>query len=160
MIRNTILGDLTQSGVCFACVILVSGCVVPRVADAPGDEEMIAVETPELAAPPPPETARTVEQFDTTTEDQRIAAATGTTDGTLLGTTVASLGDPSRAGFWIETPLASARGTGRLVYPATGRSADVELIPIKGGGSRVSLAALRLLEAPLTGLPVLEVYEN
>jgi len=121
---------------------------------------MIAVETPELAAPPPPRTARTVEQFDTTTEEQRVAAAAGAPGGTLLGTTVASLGDPSRAGFWIETPLVSVRGTGRLVYPVTGKSADVELIPIDGGGSRVSLAALRLLEAPLTDLPVLEVYEN
>lgn len=160
VIRATDLGGLTQFGISFVGVFLVSACVVPPPVNAPDEGAMIAVETPELAAPPPPETARTVEQFDTTTEEQRVAAAAGTPGGDLLGTTVASLGDPSRAGFWIETPLVSARGTGRLVYPATGKSADVELIPIEGGGSRVSLAAWRLLEAPLTDLPVLEVYEN
>ena len=155
MSEGSIIGDLARLGVCFAGVLIVSGCVVP----SPVDGRTVTVETPELAAPPPPKSARTVEQFDTTTEAQRVAAATGA-GGKFLGTTVASLGDPSRAGFWIETPLVTTRGTGRLVYPATGRSAEVELIPAAGGGSRVSLAALRLLEAPLTELPVLEVYEN
>lgn len=112
------------------------------------------------AAPPPPENARSVEEFDTTTEEQRIAAAAPTSGGRLLGTTVASLGDPSRPGFWIETPLARAPGTGRLVYPVNGKAVEVELMPIDSGSSRVSLAAFRLLEAPLTDLPVLEVYAN
>ena len=89
-----------------------------------------------------------------------MAAAAGAPGGRLLGTTVASLGDPTRAGFWIETSLVSERRTGRLVYSATGKSAEVELIPAGGGSSRVSLAALRLLEAPLTDLPVLQVYAN
>ncbi len=156
MFRCSIFGDLTRLGGCFTCVLLVSGCVVPP----PADGGVRAVETTELAAPPPPVTARTVEQFDTTTEEQRVAAAAGASGGRLLGTTVASLGDATRAGFWIETSLVSERGTGRLVYPATGKSAEVELIPAGGGGSRVSLAALRLLDAPLTDLPILEVYEN
>ncbi|MGI9390263.1 MAG: hypothetical protein ACR2O1_09425 [Boseongicola sp.] len=158
MIRCSILGDLTRLVSCFAVVLFVSACALPPLAHAP-DNNSISVETPELAAPPPPVSARTVEQFDTTTEDQRVAAATGASNGALLGTTVASLGDPSKAGFWIETPLVNKRATGRLIYPVTGKSAEVELIPIEGGGSRVSLAALRLLEAPLTDLPVLEVYE-
>ncbi len=152
---GSIFGDLTRLRWCFAVIFLVSGCAIPAL-----DEGTASVDAPELAAPPPPASARTVEQFDTTTEPQRVAAATGVGGGKLLGTTVASLGDPSRAGFWIETPLVSARGTGRLVYPATGKSVEVELIPIGGGGSRVSLAALRLLEAPLTELPVLEVYAH
>lgn len=113
-----------------------------------------------MSAPPPPSEARSVEDFDTTTEEQRIAAAAPAAGGRLLGTTVASLGDPARPGFWIETELASAPGTGRLVYPVTGKSVEVELIPIDSGSSRVSLAAFRLLEAPLTDLPVLEVYAN
>ena len=113
---------------------------------------------PELSAPPPPATARTVDQFDTTTPEQRVAAASPASDGVLLGSTVASLGDPSRAGFWIETPLAQSEGEGRLHYPANGKSVEVVLIPSSGGSSRVSLAALRLLEAPLTDLPVLDVY--
>ncbi|NND17561.1 MAG: hypothetical protein HKN98_03185 [Silicimonas sp.] len=110
------------------------------------------------AAPPPPPTARSVEDFDTTTDAQRVAAASPTTGGTLLGTTVASLGDATEPGFWIRTPLAKAVGTGRLVYPETGKSVEVELRPTESGSSRVSLAALRVLQAPLTGLPMLEVY--
>ena len=119
-----------------------------------------AVTNPELAAPPPPPAARTVEQFDTTTEAQRVAAATPSEGGALLGTTVASLGDPSRPGFWAETDLVTAVTTGRLVNPANGKSVEVELTPAEGGGSRVSLAAMRLLEAPLTDLPTFEVYGN
>lgn len=113
-----------------------------------------------LGAPLPPPDARSVEDFDTTTEEQRIAAAAPVAGGQFLGTTVASLGDPVRPGFWIETALATAPGKGRLVYPANGRSVEVELFPIEEGSSRVSLAAFRLLEAPLTGLPVLEVHAH
>lgn len=110
--------------------------------------------------PPPPTDARSVEEFDTTTEEQRIAAASPSAGGRLLGTTVASLGDPSRPGFWIETGLVATQGQGRLVFPANGKSVEVELLPSASGSSRVSLAAFRLLEAPLTDLPVLEVYAN
>lgn len=113
---------------------------------------------PTAVAPPPPRDARTVEDFDTTTAEQRSDAAQPAEGGRLLGTTVASLGDPGRPGFWIETPLASAAGQGKVVHPATGKSAEVELLPASGGGSRVSLAALRLLGLPLTDLPTLEVY--
>ena len=124
----------------------------------PGDPPA-AVVTPELAAPPPPAAAVTVEQFDTTTEEQRVAAASVEAGGRLLGTTVASLGDPGRAGFWIETDLASAQGRGRIVNTATGADVEVELLPLSGdAGSRVSLAALRVLGIPLTDLPTLEVY--
>lgn len=111
-------------------------------------------------APAPPPAARSVEEFDTTTKEQRIAAAKPATGGTLLGTTVASLGAPSAPGFWVETALVSAVRSGRLVYPANGKSVEVELRPLPEGSSRVSLAAFRVLEAPLTGLPVLEVYAN
>ncbi|CUH66958.1 hypothetical protein TG4357_02738 [Thalassovita gelatinovora] len=81
--------------------------------------------------------------------------------GGLLGMTVASLGDPARDGFWIETPLISAPGRGRVRYPANGREVKVELLPIEGpvtAGSRLSLGAMRLLDAPLSGLPKIEVY--
>ena len=81
--------------------------------------------------------------------------------GGLLGSTVASLGDSARDGFWIETPLISAPGRGRVRYPANGREVKVDLIPIEGpvtAGSRLSLGAMRLLDAPLSGLPKVEVY--
>ncbi|MHA6345602.1 hypothetical protein ACXYMW_08830, partial [Roseivivax sp. CAU 1761] len=64
-------------------------------------------------------------------------------------------------GFWLETPLVSAETKGRVVYPQTGKSAQVDLIPIGGAataGSRISLAAMRLIEAPLTDLPTVEVF--
>ncbi|WP_040610789.1 hypothetical protein [Oceaniovalibus guishaninsula] len=120
---------------------------------------------PEIAAvvtaPPPPAAARTAAALDTTTPEQKEAATAAATGGRLLGETVASLGDPTEPGLWIRTPLADAAGSGRLEYQ--GRSAVVQLIPADGpatGGSQVSLAAMRLLGAPLTDLPTLNVYAD
>ncbi|KUF09117.1 hypothetical protein [Pseudoponticoccus marisrubri] len=115
-------------------------------------------------APAPNPAARTADEFDTTSDEERAAAAAAPAEPAgerKLGETVASLGDPARPGFWLETPLVSAPAKGRVVYPATGKSAQVDLIPIDGpatAGSRISLAAMRLIEAPLTDLPTLEVY--
>jgi hypothetical protein len=109
----------------------------------------------------PPVDAVTIEDFDTTTQTQREeAVAAPATGGNSLGTTVASLGDAATPGFWLETPLVSAPTTGRVRNPATGRTVQVDLRPIEGGSSRISLAALRLLEAPLTELVTLEVFLN
>lgn len=117
------------------------------------------------ASRPPPPAARTVEEFDTTTVAERTAAAAPPepVGEVKLGETVASLGDPSKPGFWLETPLVSAPAKGRVVYPASGKSAQVDLIPIDGpdtAGSRISLAAMRLIEAPLTELPTIEVFSG
>lgn len=120
----------------------------------------------QVAAPvrTPPPTARTAAQFDVTTvAERKTAAATPTDPGgeAALGETVASLGDPSRAGFWLETPLVSQPGKGRVFFAATGKSAQVDLIPIDGpstAGSRLSLPAMRLIDAPLTDLPVIDVF--
>ncbi|MEO0917351.1 MAG: hypothetical protein AAFY31_10280 [Pseudomonadota bacterium] len=109
----------------------------------------------------PAEDARTVEEFDTTTQEQRDAATTTASGGESLGTTVASLGDATSPGFWLETPLVASPRIGRVRNPATGRTVQVDLRPLPGGGSsRISLAALRLLEAPLTELVTLEVFLN
>ena len=108
----------------------------------------------------PAEDARTVEEFDTTTDEQRDAAVATAPTGNSLGTTVATLGDASIPGFWLETSLVSAPTTGRVRNPATGRTVQVDLRPSEGGSSRISLAALRLLEAPLTELVTLEVFRN
>ena len=113
---------------------------------------------------PPPTNARTVEEFDTTTIEERAEAAAAPAEPAgerSLGTTVASLGDPTVPGFWLETPLVSATEPGRVRYPETGLSAQVELRPIDGpetAGSRLSLPAMRLIEAPLTDLPTIEVF--
>ncbi|MGR3659847.1 MAG: hypothetical protein ACU0CA_01490 [Paracoccaceae bacterium] len=108
--------------------------------------------------------ATSVEDFDTTTQAQRVAAATAVSVGEhKVGTTVASLGNAASPGFWIETPLVSKAGEGRVEYGATGKSVAVRLIPIDGpvtAGSRISLAALRVLGAPLAGLVDLVVFAN
>ena len=111
----------------------------------------------------PPVAARTAEEFDTTTAAQRAEAAAAPAPAAerALGTTVASLGDPARPGFWLETPLVDSPAKGRVFFPASGKSAQVDLIPIDGpktAGSRISLAAMRLIEAPLTDLPTIEVF--
>ena len=110
--------------------------------------------------PPPPPTARTVEQFDTTTEEERVAATKPASGGARLGETVASLGDATMPGFWIQTSLVSEVQQGRVVNPVNGRSVAVELRPIDGGSTRVSLSAMRLLEAPLTDLVTLELFRS
>ena len=149
-------------------VLLLSAC--GQAIGPAQQEEPVTATTTEAARPEarpasgiaPPVGARTEEQFDTTSAEERAAAASPSAGGeSRLGTTVVSLGDPSRPGFWLETPLVSAEREGRVVFPGTGKSAQVTLSPIDGpatAGSRISLAAMRLIEAPLTDLPTVEVY--
>ncbi|KMK67048.1 hypothetical protein [Puniceibacterium sp. IMCC21224] len=132
------------------------------VASQPAPENLAAAPVAPARTPPPQ--ARTAAQFDVTTQEERktAAAASANPGGeSALGDTVASLGDPSRAGFWLETPLISTPTKGRVLYPGSGKSAQVDLIPIEGpatAGSRLSLSAMRLIEAPLTDLPVIKVF--
>lgn len=101
------------------------------------------------------------EAYNQATAEERAAAVAPVTQARKLGTTIASLGNPTEQGFWIKTPLVSASGKGRLVDPASGKSVNVDLLPLSGpesGGSQVSLAALQMLGVSLTGLPKLEVY--
>ncbi len=112
----------------------------------------------------PPSGARTAEDFDTASEEQRSAARAGAQAGNGvvdLGMTIASLGAPGEPGFWLKTPLVDAPAKGRVDYPAKGTSAAVDLIPLdaaRGAGSQMSLSAMRLIEADLTGLPELRVF--
>lgn len=112
--------------------------------------------------PPPSANARTVEQFDTTSQEDRAAAVAPPASGARsLGTTIASLGSPTDPGIWVKTPLVRSITQGRVEY--NGNSVNVELRPsggAPGSGSQISLAAMRLIEAPLTGLPELTVYAN
>lgn len=80
-----------------------------------------------------------------------------------LGTTVASLGDPTATGFWIRTPLVTAPGKGRLEDPKTGASVQVDLLPLVGdrnAGSQISLAALRLLGFAPSDLAQIVVWRS
>lgn len=106
--------------------------------------------------------AARAEAYNRTSADEKAAAAAPTAGGERkLGSTVASLGNPTEQGFWIKTPLVKAPGKGRLVDPASGKSVNVDLIPLAGpesGGSQVSLPALQMLGVPLTALPRLDVF--
>jgi hypothetical protein len=76
-----------------------------------------------------------------------------------LGNTVAALGDPSRPGAWMETPLVSVEQPGQVRHGELGLA--VTLIPAGGqatGGSRLSLAAMQELKLPLTELAEVEVF--
>ncbi|TJZ93905.1 hypothetical protein FA743_01115 [Paracoccus gahaiensis] len=150
--------------------LVLAGCAqVTALTDRPtapqATEAQVSAATAVTRAPSPRPVARaTPAQLDTTTPEQRAAAAQAPAASaeTRLGTTVGSLGNPSEGGFWIKTPLVQERAQGRIVNPATGKSAQVELIPLTGGGSgsQVSLPALQLLGVSLTDLPTLEVYRS
>lgn len=134
----------------------------PSAAQASADQARPQARPEGSAAPKPAAGARTAEQFDTTSAEERAAAAAAPAEPAgerALGDTVASLGDPSKPGFWMETPLVTSVQKGRVAY--NGKSAQVELRPIEGAataGSRLSLAAMRLIEAPLTDLPTVQVF--
>ena len=104
---------------------------------------------------------QSAERLDTTTAEERAEATAAPAGGgeTRLGTTVASLGDPTEQGLWLETPLVTGVREGRIVRG--GASVKLELRPsggAAGSGSRISLAAMRLLGASLTDLPEVEVF--
>jgi hypothetical protein len=136
-----------------------------RTAGADGNRVLVQTEgavTGSLGAtPPPPQAARTQEALDTTTPQQRAAAAAPAATGVQpLGSTVVSLGSPTEPGFWLKTPLVQTQMQGRVTNKANGKSAAVTLIPIEGpptGGSRMSLPAMRLIEASVTDLTEIEV---
>ncbi|MEM7733508.1 MAG: hypothetical protein AAF280_12105 [Pseudomonadota bacterium] len=113
-----------------------------------------------------PEDARTVEEFDTTSTGDRAAAlegASATGGEANLGVTIASLGDVAQTGIWLKTPLISTQSKGRVEVVQTGRAVAVDLIPLDGeasAGSRISLAAMRLLEVDLTALTEMRVYRS
>ncbi|KIC10114.1 hypothetical protein RA19_13275 [Leisingera sp. ANG-M1] len=74
-------------------------------------------------------------------------------------TTVASLGDPSLPGMWMETPLVAAEQQA-LIRTSRNTQAVVTLKPVPGaetGGSRLSISAMRALGLPLTELAEVQV---
>lgn len=158
----------------FVCLFVLaaglSGCdMLPTMQrqappSEPAPESADAEAEAQTAGIAPPANARTVDEFDTTTEEERTAAVEAAQSGggdRDLGITVASLGAASDPGIWMKTPLVSAPGKGRVEYPAKGTTVAVDLIPLDaepGSGSQLSLAAMRLLEADLTGLPEVRVF--
>lgn len=153
----------------------VSACAVLPTPDKPGIPSTANAEGQMRPAARPnglstqvaavPTAARTAEEFDTTTAEQRSEASSSdhpSVSETSLGSTIASLGSPSEPGFWLKTPLVSQPAKGKVTYPGSGKSVMVDLIPIDGektAGSRMSLPAMRLIDAPLTGLPEVQVFQ-
>ena len=145
-------------------ILSLAACEEFIPASAPGEAPPVPVETLDpTPPPPPPPMARTIEEFDTTTEEDR-AEALAPTDAAgevALGTTIASLGPPADPGIWMKTPLVDELIMGRVEFQ--GNSAAMELRPSggeAGSGSQLSLAAMRLLNAPLAGLPEVSVFRN
>lgn len=140
--------------------------MVPTAATAPATAPVNAVATPaptlDPTPPPrPPAAARTVDQFDTTSAADKAEALDVKVDAPVsaLGTTQATLGPPAEPGIWMKTPLVKALVMGRVSY--NGKDANVELRPSggsAGSGSQISLAAMRLLDIPLTDIAEVTVY--
>ena len=116
--------------------------------------------------PPPPAAARTVDEFDTTSAEDRAAAvavSAPAASSSQLGTTNVSLGSPSDPGIWLKTGLVTSLQKGRVVYPGNGKAVTLELRPSGGAASassQMSLAAMRLLDIPLTALADVEVFSE
>jgi len=73
--------------------------------------------------------------------------------------TIASLGDPTVPGLWMETPLVVQEQVARL-RSNSGAEVTVVLKPLGGdvsAGSRLSISAMRALGAPLTELVEVQV---
>ncbi|AXT33631.1 hypothetical protein D1820_00865 [Phaeobacter sp. LSS9] len=91
---------------------------------------------------------------------ERQSASSGVTAGyTGRASTVASLGDPSQSGLWMETPLVDSPQTARVRSPR-GTEVTLTLRPIggdTGAGSRLSIDAMRALGLPLTELVEVQV---
>jgi hypothetical protein len=142
--------------------LALAGCAeLASIAPEAMDEAPVIATS--ITTPPPRPTARTVDEFDTTTAQDRAAAvaAASAPGGARLGTTIASLGSPADPGIWLRTPLVTQTTMGRVEHAPTGKSVAVELRPsggAPGSGSQISLPAMRLLEIPLTALPELVVY--
>ena len=142
--------------------------IFAEVAAPVAPEEVVeVVEVQEtLDPPPPPPTARTVEQFDTTTAEDRaeaIAVEPESAGETRLGSTNVSLGSATDPGIWLKTGLVDTLVPGRVEYSANGKSVNLELRPSGGeasAASQMSLAAMRLLDIPLTSLTDVDVYQR
>ena len=150
-------------------VAALAGCSETPFGEAQPTAEPVVLAEPDQTRPQarpaisPPANARTAEAFDTVSAEEKAAAVAVPAARTdqKIGMTVASLGDPTQPGLWLKTPLVNAPRKGRVVYPGSGKSAQVDLIPLDadaGAGSQISLSAMRLIEAPLTDLPEIEVF--
>ncbi|WP_300067938.1 hypothetical protein [uncultured Ruegeria sp.] len=107
----------------------------------------------------PAETTPAAVEADTETPDPAPVSAPAGWVGAR--TTIAGLGDPSTPGRWMQTPLVDAEVTARVVVPKTGAQAYITLVPAPGpdgGGSRLSVDAMRALLVPFDELVEVQVF--
>ncbi|GAB5448353.1 hypothetical protein [Gymnodinialimonas sp.] len=103
--------------------------------------------------------AEDIAPADSETRAAAVAAGDTATGDSVRGFTVASLGDATQPGLWIETPLVDRERVVTVVAPngttveVTGRPSGGE----RGSGSRLSLAAFQALGLSLTSLPTVTV---
>ena len=115
-----------------------------------------AKEAPVLG--PDPESAKLEDLSDIVPDESGMRPAKTSVTGPQ--STIAGLGDPGKPGLWLETPLVTAQGPGRIRLASGGGTVAVTLLPVPGestAGSRLSLEAMRQLGAPLTELVELTV---
>lgn len=141
---------------------LLAGCAVsrpqPLALFTPTGEPLADIEAP------PGDPAQDATAADGAENMAEIAATAGenaapndTPD--VYGITVATLGDATEPGMWIETPFAQIEMPG-WVISESGRVVALTLRPsggALGSGSRISLAAMQALGLSLTDLAVLTV---
>jgi hypothetical protein len=138
--------------------LALAACDMPQATEDLPPDPPAATLSP-AAVITPPRNARTADQFDTTSAAERQAATqVSASAGAELGRTTATLGSPTEPGIWLRTGLVSEVTQGHIRYQ--NRTINVELRPsgrAAGSGSQISLAAMRLIEAPLTGIIELTV---
>lgn len=135
--------------------LALSGCdTSPVSAVAPPPAQSAATVAPQRIAPPAG--SRTAAAFDRTSAAEKAAALAAPASGTALGQVTVSLGNPAEQGFWLRSALVKDKRPG-VVKLASGKTAQVDLLPLTGGGPQLSLAAYRALGLGLTDLPQVTV---
>ena len=162
MKTKVIVGSVLSS------MFVLSGCTDFRTIPGLFNSQAPEATAPAVAQPAPQVLPQalpapsgvTAATLDTTTEAQKSEALTADTSGsTALGTAIVTLGAPTDQGVWVKTSLVSSTQPGQVEYK--GKTINVELRPRdSAGGDQISLPAMRLLDAPLSGIVVLEVYSG
>ncbi len=114
---------------------------------------------PDPVVSPPEEVATDADGEEIVDADGAGDTPTPSASGEL-GTTIASLGDPTVPGLWLETGLVSTETPGRVIAE-NGQSVELTLRPSGGeasAGSRLSVAAMQALGLGLTDLAPLTVF--
>ncbi|WGH78130.1 hypothetical protein [Jannaschia ovalis] len=136
-------------------VALSAACAQLR-GPAPEAHAEVAPAPAPVAAPVPARGVTTsAAALDTVSEAEKAAAraeAAAAPAAGPLGQATVALGDPADPGLWVKTALVDAERPG-LVRTGGGDGIAVTLRPLgSDGGAQISLAALRALGLPLTGL--------